>query len=200
LRRTKEDAELTRQMLLNSALKVFADKGYASTRLSDIADDAGVTRGALYWHFGGKKDVLLALINDHVDPFFERISRTVHEQLPITEKLVKVLRISFEVLDTDNSFIDDLHLQFMEMKMRKEIPELKSYVKKRAKNCTDILYALIEKGIAAGEFKNVNAGFVTTFLTSVILGIEVMAIEADLFEQPDKESTIELLLNGLIAA
>ena len=56
MRRTKKDAELTRQQLLKAGFKVFGDKGYAAARLSDVAEEAGVTRGAIYWHFENKKD------------------------------------------------------------------------------------------------------------------------------------------------
>ena len=45
--RTKEEAEVTKQRLLKAALDVFSRKGYADTRLEDIAAEAGVTRGAM---------------------------------------------------------------------------------------------------------------------------------------------------------
>jgi TetR/AcrR family acrAB operon transcriptional repressor len=48
MRRTKEDAEQTRQDLLDAALTIFSKKGYTATRLEDIAKVAGVTRGAIY--------------------------------------------------------------------------------------------------------------------------------------------------------
>ncbi|PLM57784.1 acrEF/envCD operon transcriptional regulator, partial [Klebsiella michiganensis] len=50
-RRTKEDALKTRQLLIESAIQQFALRGVTSTTLADIADAAGVTRGAVYWHF-----------------------------------------------------------------------------------------------------------------------------------------------------
>lgn len=61
-RKTKEDAEITRQQILDSAERVFAAKGVAHTTLADIASDAGVSRGAVYWHFTGKTDVLNAML------------------------------------------------------------------------------------------------------------------------------------------
>lgn len=62
MRRTKQDAEKTRQALAKAALKTFAQKGYSATRLDDIAVLAGVTRGAVYHHFKDKKGAYMAAI------------------------------------------------------------------------------------------------------------------------------------------
>lgn len=56
-RRTKEDALKTRQLLIESAIQQFALRGVTSTTLADIADAAGVTRGAVYWHFASKAEL-----------------------------------------------------------------------------------------------------------------------------------------------
>jgi AcrR family transcriptional regulator len=63
MRKTKEEAEITRQNLLKAALVVFSRRGYNATRLEDIADEAGVTRGALYHHFGDKESLFLAVFD-----------------------------------------------------------------------------------------------------------------------------------------
>lgn len=55
--RTKEDALKTRQLLIESAIQQFALRGVTRTTLTDIADAAGVTRGAVYWHFSSKADL-----------------------------------------------------------------------------------------------------------------------------------------------
>lgn len=62
VRRTKEDAAATRQRLLDTAERVFLAHGVARTSLQHIADAAGVTRGAVYWHFKDKTDLFLALM------------------------------------------------------------------------------------------------------------------------------------------
>ncbi|NVK42235.1 MAG: TetR family transcriptional regulator [Oceanospirillaceae bacterium] len=60
-RRTKEEALETRNCLLDTALKLFCDKGIVSTTLTDIANEAGLTRGAVYWHFKNKADIFEAI-------------------------------------------------------------------------------------------------------------------------------------------
>src|SRR5689334_7119530 len=64
MRRTKEDAALTRENLLDAALVSFHEKGYLATTLDDIARRAGITRGAIAWHFGSKAELLNTLIRE----------------------------------------------------------------------------------------------------------------------------------------
>jgi AcrR family transcriptional regulator len=61
VRRTKAEAAVTREQLLDAAERVFRERGVASTTLGEVAAAAGVTRGAVYWHFRDKADLLGAL-------------------------------------------------------------------------------------------------------------------------------------------
>jgi TetR/AcrR family acrAB operon transcriptional repressor len=63
VRRTKADAEVTRQRLLDAAETLFQSKGVSSTSLHDIAVTAGATRGAIYWHFKDKADLFNAMMD-----------------------------------------------------------------------------------------------------------------------------------------
>ncbi|UUX97082.1 TetR family transcriptional regulator [Aquabacterium sp. J223] len=62
VRRSKEDALATREALLDAAQAEFAVHGVAGTSLERVATAAGVTRGALYWHFRDKNDLFGALM------------------------------------------------------------------------------------------------------------------------------------------
>ena len=61
-RRTKADALATRHQLLDAAECLFAEKGDSRTSLSDIAQQAGTSRGAIYWHFKDKADLFNAMM------------------------------------------------------------------------------------------------------------------------------------------
>ncbi|WP_373741210.1 TetR family transcriptional regulator [Neisseria sp.] len=61
MRKTKVEALKTREHLMLAALDTFHKKGVARTSLNEIAQNAGVTRGALYWHFKNKEDLFEAL-------------------------------------------------------------------------------------------------------------------------------------------
>ena len=62
-RRTKEEAAETRRRILEAALDVFSRKGYSHTTFVDIAREIGLTKGAIYWHFKTKPDLLVAMIS-----------------------------------------------------------------------------------------------------------------------------------------
>ncbi|MCF7521595.1 TetR family transcriptional regulator [Neisseria sp. ZJ106] len=69
MRKTKIEAQKTREHLMLAALETFYDKGIARTSLNEIAQTAGVTRGALYWHFKNKEDLF--------DALFQRICQDI---------------------------------------------------------------------------------------------------------------------------
>ncbi|AJD47870.1 transcriptional regulator TtgR [Isoalcanivorax pacificus W11-5] len=68
-RRTKAEAMETREQILDAAELVFHRKGVSCTSLNDIAAEAGVTRGAIYWHFKNKHDVFIAMAERRRVPF-----------------------------------------------------------------------------------------------------------------------------------
>lgn len=61
MRRTKAEAQETRQAIVEAAEQVFFERGVARTTLEDVARAAGVTRGAVYWHFRNKSDLFNAV-------------------------------------------------------------------------------------------------------------------------------------------
>jgi AcrR family transcriptional regulator len=87
LRRTKDETQQTRQNILEAAEQVFFAQGIARTTLEEIARTAGVTRGAIYWHFQNKADLINAV---HAEV-----------QMPMEE-------IFFRILDTER--VDSLQL------------------------------------------------------------------------------------------
>lgn len=75
VRRTKEEALQTRNRILDAAEQVFYDKGVSRTSLADIATQAGVTRGAIYWHFANKGDLFTAMFDRVLLPLDELRAR-----------------------------------------------------------------------------------------------------------------------------
>lgn len=67
-RRTKTDAQATRNALLDAAERLFDEKGVSRTSLQDIAAAAGATRGAIYWHFKDKADLFNAMMERATGP------------------------------------------------------------------------------------------------------------------------------------
>ncbi len=82
VRRTRAEMEETRTTLLATARKVFAELGYADTSMDDLTAQAGLTRGALYHHFGDKKGLLAAVvaqIDTEMDARLQSISDTAED-------------------------------------------------------------------------------------------------------------------------
>lgn len=72
-RRTKAEAEATRESILEAAIEAFLERGVANTTLEQVARRAGVTRGAVYWHFQDKNDLFCALIDRVRLPMYELV-------------------------------------------------------------------------------------------------------------------------------
>ena len=82
-RKTKEDAEQTRLAILDSALQTFYEKGFSQTTFDEIAKRINLTKGAVYWHFRNKADVIAETIvqkvTSHQQQFYQEIPTTVAE-------------------------------------------------------------------------------------------------------------------------
>ncbi|GAB4507994.1 MAG: TetR family transcriptional regulator [Sulfuricaulis sp.] len=97
VRRTKEEALETRDRILDTAERVFLKKGVARTSLADVADAAGVTRGAIYWHFKNKTDLFEAMMQRVSLPMEEMVARAGNDD--IENPLAYVRRCALAVLE-----------------------------------------------------------------------------------------------------
>ena len=84
-RKTKKEAQKTRETLLDVAVQIMLTHGIAGAKLADIAKEAGVTRGAIYWHFSNKSNLLNTIWQDLIsgNDFFFQISAGAYESDPI---------------------------------------------------------------------------------------------------------------------
>lgn len=133
MRRTKQEAEQTRRRIMASALRTFNRCGIARTTLGDIAKAAGVTRGAIYWHFAGKQALLRAIREDVSLPLIDQSDFTLLCETP-DEPLQRVERFLLDLLSAveDNR---ETRLAFSVMSFKCEYvgelaSELDEYVRK----------------------------------------------------------------------
>lgn len=82
VRKTKAEAAATREAILNAAVNVFADQGVGKASLEQVAKSAGVTRGAVYWHFKNKIDIFQALYDQLYLPFSEMVLSDLKQEHP----------------------------------------------------------------------------------------------------------------------
>ena len=99
-RRTKEEALATRDRILDAAERVFHRKGVGRTSLSEVAADAGVTRGAIYWHFANKGELFDAMMSRAILPL-ESIEQADYDAAlrPLDELRMRLLSILERILD-----------------------------------------------------------------------------------------------------
>lgn len=83
-RRTKEQSEQTRKTLIDTSFRLFCERGYSKTTLEEIAAASGVTRGALYWHFKGKEDILVTIFNEQTKWLTDELSSTVPDGMTMS--------------------------------------------------------------------------------------------------------------------
>lgn len=100
MRRTKEDALATRQLLLDAAERVFAAKGVSRASLADIAEAAGTTRGAIYWHFKNKADLFNAMMDRITLPMEAALCEHARSegQDPLDEVVQAVLDVMHKIV------------------------------------------------------------------------------------------------------
>lgn len=73
-RKTKEEAMQTRRQIMEAAMSLFGRQGLIGTSLVDIAREAGVTRGAIYWHFANKEELFIALMGEMCEPMQDLVT------------------------------------------------------------------------------------------------------------------------------
>lgn len=95
MKRTKEEAELTKKKLINIALEEFVKHGYENITLENIAAKAKVTRGAIYWHFNNKEDLMDSLIKIKDAESLEHMAMIYNSKKPVMEKLFELVNANF---------------------------------------------------------------------------------------------------------
>lgn len=122
VRKTKEEAENTRKELIEAARRVFHQCGVSRSTLEKIAKEAGVTRGAVYWHFKDKAELFFAMREDVFFPMVERtdsflLSENFENPLDAIEASLKeffrvlddcsVVREVFEIMISRCEYVDE---------------------------------------------------------------------------------------------
>jgi AcrR family transcriptional regulator len=103
----RRDPEGRREAIMQAGLAVFAAEGYASTKLDDVAEKAGVAKGTIYLHFHDKQDLFEQIVRDAVSPVIARLENIAQAPNLPTESVFKALFDLFrtEVLETKRKHI-----------------------------------------------------------------------------------------------
>lgn len=136
-RRTKEEALETRMQIIDAARRVFHAEGVNRSTLDKVAKAAGVTRGAVYWHFTNKAELFLAVKKAYTSEFDQLqslLSPTVN-QSPLSA-LTDYLHALFSGLLTDSAARETLEIIMLRCEYVEEFHEVLQTI---TEPCTDIL-------------------------------------------------------------
>ncbi len=138
VRKTKEDAELTRQRIIDAARAVFLTRGVSRSTLEHIATEATVTRGAVYWHFKNKTDIFYALRDRAFLPLIDRMYDTLGIQ---SDNIDPLTQIENSLCDTINELNENIEMrQIYEIMMIKceYVDEFATVLQQILSNCSNI--------------------------------------------------------------
>ncbi|MFW6180471.1 MAG: TetR family transcriptional regulator, partial [Spirochaetota bacterium] len=153
MRRTRQETEETRRRILEAAVELFETRGYAATRIQDIADRTGLTRGAVYWHFKNKDELYLYIFR----MFEQRLDRLLEESGRLPASPLERLRWLMHHMVSSH----DILVGFRQIRMaamtdfcRLHNSEVLQHHRERiARKYLGIAERFIRQGKAAGEIR-----------------------------------------------
>jgi AcrR family transcriptional regulator len=98
-------AEEKRQLILDAAVRVFARRGFHTSRVGDIAEEAGVAHGLLYHYFSSKDEVLETVFRENWSRLLERFAEVEAADEPADEKLVGLVKILLRTWRNDPDLV-----------------------------------------------------------------------------------------------
>ena len=188
--------EARQSQIMEAAMKVITRKGFSNARIDDIVNEAGLSKGAIYHHYEGKKDLFLALI-DHWETqtfpdFYSRNGkeRSASETLrDFSEEIIKVFKTRNYVFQVEVEFWS---LANQDDEIRKRSQELYEKI-------INLFELVIIKGIREKEFIKVDTRITAIYILSVFQGINWFCIFKDnkINAEDYIQKSIELILTGL---
>ncbi|MDX6486336.1 MAG: TetR/AcrR family transcriptional regulator, fatty acid metabolism regulator protein [Gaiellaceae bacterium] len=149
-----------REELLRAAVLVFARKGYHTCRVSDIADEAGVSHGLVYHYFASKDEVLETIFRENWAPIVAAIEGIAETDGPSIEKLRKIATLVLNAWRRDE---DSVRVLVREIARS---PQLQERIGE-FQHAFDALERIIVRGQESGEF---DAGLHPRFATYAVWG------------------------------
>ena len=201
VRRTKDEALETRDHILDAAERMFSARGVSRTSLEDIASAAGVTRGAIYWHFRDKSDLFAAMVNRVTLPMEAMVARSSDESIedPLASlKACAVTALKRTATDAQCRRVFDVVTHKCEY--LGEMAGVKRRISSIQKGCVDRAEQAIRNAIRRGQLPaSVNPRLAAIGLDSMLYGLisSWLANPAYLPLERQAEAMIEMYLNGL---
>jgi len=191
-------SEERRTQILEAAMAVFAQKGFNQARMDDIAQEAGLSKGALYLYYKSKDAIISAILQF----FFSRAIKKLQgfleseEQLSVREQLLRLNQYYIAEMKWMVSLLP-LSFEFYAVAARQRT--VRQFLKQYFKDYREVLADLVQRGIDRGEFRPIRAERVA--IAALYEGLALLWLvdpDATQWEQTG-ESSLLLLLDGLAA-
>ena len=197
-RRRKEDRPAE---ILDAALKVFAVKGFASTKLNEVAKEAGVSKGTVYLYFESKEALFKAVVTEFVLPQIANAEKQAENYTGSITDLMHLLSELWQkqVLDTELSGISK-----MMMAEASNFPELATfYLENVIQRTRNFVTKLINIGIERGEFRQCNAEyaariFLTPMIFSAVWKHSLAPFDTEYDIKEYLKSNLDIYLRGIL--
>ncbi|MBQ0742163.1 MAG: TetR family transcriptional regulator [Pseudomonas sp.] len=198
VRRTKEEAQETRNQILSAAELCFYRKGLSRTSLAEIASAAGVTRGAIYWHFADKSELVGALlerINIPLQPLSEA-SRSPSEPDPLG-RLRDLLVTVFRRAATDSEVRRVSEILFHKCEYTEDLGNLRQWMQDFRREYNHNIELSLGNAVAKGQLPEkldlvVASRCVHAFITGVLDQWLLVPVGLDL------DAKAETLADGIL--
>jgi TetR/AcrR family acrAB operon transcriptional repressor len=172
-RKTKSEAAITREQLLDAAQRVFCERGVSRTSLAEVAAAAGVTRGAVYWHFKDKADLFEAMCERATLPLDLLLSEAASS--PCSDPLEALRELATGVLTalaTDARAQAVFEVIFLKTELTGELAPLAGERETERCQCLSNIGHLVEQAIVIGQLPaDTDADLTARYLHGCVGGI-----------------------------
>ena len=185
MRRTAEAAEATRVALIEKGVLTFAEVGYHAARLDDVAERAGVTRGAVYHHFGDKQGLLKAIVDRFISAFDQSVDRLVDGTVtgaggrePIDRVLERLIVEPLALVESDRHAAAFFELVMLRAAGVHELDAVRMHRREIMTGRIEALAAALGEGAQEGRIReDVEPDAIARHIASVQYGVLATWIE-----------------------
>jgi AcrR family transcriptional regulator len=191
-------SEERRSQILEAASAVFARLGFHQARMDDIAQEAGLSKGALYLYYNSKDAIIAALLRFFFDQELGMLRRLLQagSEQSAREQLLMVNRRMGEAMKWMEA-MRPIAFEFYAIAARQK--NVRQFLKEYFKEYRELLAVLIQRGVESGEFKPLDAQSVAITVAALYEGLVLLWMvdpQAVQWEKASEES-LRLLLGGL---
>ena len=185
----------TKNQILEAALRVFVKSGFSKTTMDDIVNESGLSKGAIYHHYGSKKELFLALIDYWENYFFKNIiNKDLTKNNPdellrdITLDVIKAFKSSKHIFLAELEFWS---LSNHDLDVRKRTTELYSKLIVLFRN-------IISKGVSSGLYKNIDLDVAALSVMTSLQGVIWFSIfeKTEISAEKYLNDVIEFIIHG----